>query len=143
MVKNENDEFDDFVKQLQAEIDAKEEAEFSETVLQEYRNPSNVGIIKNSDREAKYRGSCGDTMHFTFKIQGDIIENMKFMTDGCGPTIACASKLSKMVQKKTINEALSISQEDLIKALEWLPPDNEHCALLAIQTLKKAFNKEI
>ena len=143
MEKNDNDEFDEFVKELQAEIDAKEEAEFSPEVLKEYRNPSNVGVVKNPDAEAKYRGPCGDTMHFTLKIENNIIEDMKFMTDGCGPTIACGSKLSKMVQKKKVDQALSITQEELIKALEWLPPDHEHCALLAIRTLRKAFNKEI
>ena len=68
---------------------------------------------------------------------------MKFMTDGCGPTIACGSKLVKMVLNKKIEEALSLLPEDLMKALDGLPPDHEHCALLSIRTLNKAFNREI
>ena len=143
MVKNETDEFDEFVKELQAEIDAEEEKEFSKAVLQEYRNPSNIGVIANPDAEAKYRGPCGDTMHFTFKIKDDVIEDIKFMTDGCGPTIACGSKLSKMVKQLSIKKALTITPEELEKRLEGLPPTHEHCALLAIRTLNKAFGVDI
>ncbi|NHI94478.1 MAG: iron-sulfur cluster assembly scaffold protein [Candidatus Lokiarchaeota archaeon] len=143
MVKNESNEFDEFVKQLQAEIDNEEEKEFSKAVLEEYRNPSNVGVISNPNAEAKYKGPCGDTMHFTLKIQNNVIEDIKFVTDGCGPSIACGSKLTKMVKNLPIEKALSIKPEDLVKELEWLPPDHEHCALLAIRTLNKAFNKEI
>ncbi|MHA1784741.1 MAG: iron-sulfur cluster assembly scaffold protein [Candidatus Helarchaeota archaeon] len=135
------DDFDEFIKNLQAEIDAKEELEFSKEVLKEYRNPSNVGIIENPDAEAKYRGTCGDTMHFTFRTQDGIIKEMKFMTDGCGPTIACGSKLSKIVKNLPIKDALLITKEDLMKSLNGLPPDHEHCALLAVLTLKEAFNK--
>ena len=143
MPRKTDEEFDKFVNDLQAEIDAQEEAEFTMKVLEEYRNPSNVGIIENPDREAKYQGSCGDTMHFTLMIKDDIIRDMKFMTDGCGPTIACGSKLVKMVKNKKIDEALSLRPEDLMKALDGLPPDHEHCALLSIRTLNKAFNREI
>ncbi len=143
MKRKTDEEFDKFVTELQAEIDAQEEAEFSIKVLEEYRNPSNVGIIENPDAEAKYRGQCGDTMHFTIKIKDDIIQDMKFMTDGCGPTIACGSKLVKMVKNKTIKEALSLKPEDLKNALDGLPSNHEHCALLSIRTLNKAFNREI
>ena len=139
MVKNEIDEFDEFVKELQAEIDAEEEKEFSKTVLEEYRNPSNIGAIANPDAEAKYRGPCGDLMHFTFRIKDDVIEDMKFVTDGCGPTIACGSKLSKMVKKLSIKKALAITPEQLEKKLGGLPQTHEHCAVLAINTLNKAF----
>jgi len=143
MPRKSDEEFDKFVNDLQAEIDAQEEAEFTMKVLEEYRNPSNVGIIENADKEAKYRGPCGDTMHFTLILKDDIIHDMKFMTDGCGPTIACGSKLVKMVKNKKIEEALSLLPEDLSKALDGLPHDHEHCALLSVRTLNKAFGREI
>ncbi|MCK4613225.1 MAG: iron-sulfur cluster assembly scaffold protein, partial [Thermoplasmata archaeon] len=61
-----------------------------------------------------------------------------FMTDGCGPSIACGSMLTQMVKEKDVWDIEKITNKDLVYALEGLPDENLHCAKLAVDTLKEA-----
>ena len=138
----ESDEFDRFVETLQEEIYREEEAVYSREVIQEYRNPQNVGRMLDSDASAVMTGPCGDTMEFYLKIEEGRVKDMQFMTDGCGPSVACGSKLTKMVKGKTVDGVKTITQEDLLIALGGLPDESKHCAKLAVDTLGKALNQE-
>jgi nitrogen fixation NifU-like protein len=136
---NESD-FDDFIKSVQSELDADAEKTFSKKVLDEYKNPHNVGRLPNADGTGIITGPCGDTMEFYINIKNSRIADIKFMTDGCGATIACGSKTSKMVKGKTLKNVSKLTNDDLIKALDGLPDENLHCAKLSIDTLHKAID---
>ena len=142
MDKESDEEFDQFVRNLQEQIYREEEAVYSREIIQEYRNPQNVGRMLDPDASAVMTGSCGDTMEFYLKIEEDRVKNILFMTDGCGPSIACGSKLTKMVKGKTVDEVRTITQEDLLTALGGLPDESKHCTKLAVDTLGKALNQE-
>ncbi|MHA1650634.1 MAG: iron-sulfur cluster assembly scaffold protein [Candidatus Helarchaeota archaeon] len=133
-------EFDKFIDELQEEIYQEELRTFSRKVVEEYYNPKNWGKIEDANAKATIKGPCGDTQMIFLKIQNGIITDASFMTDGCGPTIACGSKLTTMVLNKSIAEAKKITPEALTEALDGLPPEHQHCALLAVNTLKKALD---
>ena len=87
---------------------------------------------------AKITGPCGDTVEIYLKVENGTINQVSFMTDGCGATIACGSMITKMVKGRKITEVSNITEEDLTKALDGLPEDNEHCAKLLVNTMKVA-----
>lgn len=101
-------------------------------------DPHNIGKLEDFNGHAKITGPCGDTMEFWLKVENDKIKEVSFVTDGCGPSIASGSMTTCLAEGKTIKDALSISQQDVLAALESLPKDHEHCALLATNTLKAA-----
>ena len=111
---------------------------YSETVIDHAMNPRNVGVMQDADGFAKVTGSCGDTMEIWLKVEGNTIINASFRTDGCGTTYASGSMITEMVKGKTISDAKEIGQQDVLKALGGLPEENQHCALLACNTLKAA-----
>lgn len=132
---------DDFLKlleELQRKIEYEEEKTYSKIVIQEYRNPSNFGVLENPDALGEIKGSCGDTMKITLQIKNRKIKKALFWTDGCGATIACGSMLTKMTKDKTIDESADITSEKLTKALDGLPKEHLHCTKLAVDTLQRA-----
>ncbi len=135
------DNFDDLVNNIQLQIDIEEEKEFSAKVIREYRNPHNVGRIQEPNCIGIILGPCGDTMEFSIIISKDRIQRILFMTDGCGPSIACGSMTTKLARDKTIEEAFHILDTDILNALDGLPDKNKHCAKLAADTLHAAIKK--
>jgi nitrogen fixation NifU-like protein len=137
------DDFDKFVDDLQKQIIEKELQDYNEHIVELFHNPKNWG--KPSDENItvsqSYKGPCGDTMEFFFKIENNIIEKANFITDGCGASVATASQTMLLIEGKSIDFAESLTPEDLDKALNGLPEDHKHCALLAVNTLKKAIEK--
>ncbi len=133
-------ELDKTLRMMQKKIDAEEEKEFSKEVIREYRKPQNVGRMKNPDGFGIVTGSCGDTMEFYLRVENRRIKKITFMTDGCGPSIACGSITTKLVKAKTIDKALKITNQDILDALKGLPEENEHCAKMAADTLNKAIH---
>ncbi|HDQ73734.1 MAG TPA: iron-sulfur cluster assembly scaffold protein [Chloroflexi bacterium] len=138
MNKAENLSFDQMVTDLQQEIIRQEREIFSETVIAEAHHPQNVGRMAQADAQAIFQGWCGDTMEFYLRMNDDVIEEIAFMTDGCGATVACGSRLTQMVQGLPWQEAIEITPENLIAVLGGLPEENEHCATLAVKTLRQA-----
>lgn len=132
--------FEGVVEEIRKKITQQEEALFSKKTLEEYREPKNVGRMDEPDAFAAVKGSCGDTMELYLRIEDDRARRIVFMTDGCGATIACGSKLTKMVEGRTLAEIGRIEEEDLIRALGGLPEENLHCAELTIKTLRKALS---
>jgi len=111
---------------------------YSETAIDHAMDPRNVGDMENADGFAKVTGPCGDTMEVWLKVRDDIITEATFMTDGCGTSIASGSMVTEMAKEKSIIEARKISQQDILSALDGLPEESQHCALLAANTLKAA-----
>jgi nitrogen fixation NifU-like protein len=136
--QREDGDFARWVAALQQALIEQERALFSETVLREARHPQNMTVMPEPDGHALLRGSCGDTMEIFLRIHDSQIETAAFMTDGCGPTVACGSMLTRMVQGKSLEEAGALEASELIIALDGLPPEHIHCATLAVDTLHEA-----
>lgn len=136
--ERESDDLDLWVAVLQEEILKREQALYSARVLEEARHPKNLGRLNHPDAHALVQGWCGDTMEIYLRLDGEWIQEATFMTDGCGPTVACGSILTTMAQNLTVDEASKIKPEDLLAALDGLPEENAHCAELAVCTLHEA-----
>ena len=137
------DKLEKTLKELQKKIDYEEEKIYSKLVIREYRNPTNFGVLENPDAVGIIKGPCGDTMKITLKILNGEIQNARFWTDGCGPTLACGNMLTKIIIGKTPRNALEISQQDLINNLDGLPKKHSHCAKLAVITLNKTLENQV
>ena len=111
---------------------------YSETTIDHAMNPRNVGDMKDADGFARVTGPCGDTMEIWFKVKNGAVAGATFMTDGCGTSVASGSMVTELAGGKSIIEARRISQRDVLSALGGLPEESEHCALLAVNTLKAA-----
>ena len=130
------DNIDEIAKSLQQRV----LEGYSEKFKDEFLSPRNIGKMQNPDGHANITGICGDTIEMYLTIEDERISNIKFMTDGCGATIACASYVTRTVKGKSIEEALRIKPEDVDSYFEGLPEESKHCAKLAIDTLKAALN---
>jgi nitrogen fixation NifU-like protein len=115
--------------------------EYSEKVMEHFRNPKNVGDIENPDGVGRVGNPmCGDIMELYIKVKDGIITDAKFKTFGCGAAIATSSMVTELVKGKTIDEALNISNRAVAEALGGLPPIKMHCSVLAEEALKKALD---
>ena len=123
---------------LQEYLDQEMQRIYSQKTIAYFRNPINMGRMNDPDGGAYIRGICGDTMEMYLIIKKDIIEEIKFYTDGCGVTLACGSAATVLAKGKNINEVLKLSPHDIIDDLGGLPRDGIHCAILTISTLHKA-----
>lgn len=132
--------FDRVVAELQSLIDEQEQALYSAKAWEQARNPSYLGRMEEPDAHAILRGWCGDTMEIYLRLNGTRIEKATFMTDGCGPSVACGNMLTTMVRGLTLEQGRKIEPKDLISALEGLPEESAHCAELAVNTLQKAIS---
>lgn len=114
---------------------------YSENLKNEFLNPLNLGKIEGPDSHVIVTGVCGDTIEMCLNISDGKISDIKFLTDGCGFTIVCASYVTRTVKGKTIEQVLLIKPEDVDKYFEGLPEENKHCAKLAVMALKAAIDK--
>ncbi len=114
---------------------------YSEKVIEHFRNPRNVGEIKNADAKAT-EGSpaCGDMVKLSLKVdlKTKVIKDIKFKSYGCASNIATASIITEMAKGKTIEEAKKITWKGAAETLGGLPPVKVHCAVLAVDVLKTA-----
>jgi nitrogen fixation NifU-like protein len=136
--QGEATDFDRLVAELQQQIVEQERALYSAKVIEEARHPKNLGRMAGPDAYGIVRGWCGDTMEIYLRLNEDRIKEATFMTDGCGPSVACGSRLTTMVQGMSLEEASKIRAENLIAALDGLPDESLHCAELAVSTLQEA-----
>lgn len=126
--------FEEFVGELQKRL----WLGYSKTVIDHAQNPRNVGRISNPDGYGSVTGSCGDTMQIWLRVRDDTISNATFWTDGCGTTIAAGSMITELAKGRNTTEAQRISPDIILNALEGLPEESQHCAVLASETLNAA-----
>ena len=113
---------------------------YNDKVMDHFMNPHNVGEIENADGTGTYGSPvCGDMMQITLKIEDDVIKDAKFKTFGCGSAIASSSVATDMIIGKTIDEALAITNKQIIDELGGLPAVKVHCSVLADHAIKSAF----
>lgn len=112
---------------------------YSETVMDHFRNPKNVGVIENADGVGEVgNAKCGDIMKIYLKIKDDIIEDVKFETFGCGSAIASSSMATEMIKGKPLSQALTLTNKAVAEALDGLPAHKLHCSVLAEEAIKSA-----
>ncbi len=112
---------------------------YNEIVMDHFTNPRNVGVIEDADGIGEVGNvKCGDIMKIYIKVQDETIVDIKFKTFGCGSAIASSSIATEIIKGKTIDEALAITNKDVIEALGGLPAVKIHCSVLAEQALKSA-----
>ena len=112
---------------------------YTETVMDHFMNPRNVGEIPDADGVGEVgNAKCGDIMKMYLKIRNNVIEDVKFETFGCGSAIAASSMATKMVKGKTIEEALAVTNKQVVDALGGLPAHKLHCSVLAEESIKAA-----
>ena len=115
--------------------------EYSERVMEHFRNPRNVGEMENPDGTGHVGNPvCGDIMELYIKVEDNVIKDARFKTYGCGAAIATSSMVTELIKGKTIEEALKISNSAVAEALGGLPPIKMHCSALAEEALKSAIN---
>ena len=131
-------EFDRSEEGRQKRTTEESQGVYSDTVVDGFHNPKNLGRLAKPDAYGIVHGWCGDTMEIYLRLTDGRVEEATFMTDGCGPTVACGSMLSSMVAGLSAEEVKKIKPTDLIEALGGLPEENTHCAKLAVDTLLKA-----
>ena len=112
---------------------------YNDIVMDHFLNPKNVGEIDNPDGTGIYGSPvCGDMMQIQIKVEGETITDAKFKTFGCGSAIASSSMATSMIIGKTIEEALEITNKQIIDELGGLPPVKVHCSVLADKAIKNA-----
>lgn len=96
--------------------------------------------IHDPDGYGKRIGECGDTVEFSIKVKGGVLDSISFMAHGCLNTTACCNTVVFFARGKTIDQAWEITPEQVVKYLQTLPPDHEHCAQLAVGGLYLALS---
>lgn len=112
---------------------------YSESVMEHFKNPHNVGKIEDADGVGKIGNRrCGDVMHLYIRVRDNRISDIRFQTMGCAAAIATSSMLTDMAKGKTLEEALKITSSSLAEELGGLPPVKLHCSVLAADALAEA-----
>ena len=113
--------------------------QYTEKVIETFMNPKNVGRMDDADGVGKVGNpQCGDIMQIFIKVKDNIITDIKFLTLGCAAAIATSSITTEMARGKTIEEALKITNKDVVNALGGLPPEKRHCSVLAEDGIRAA-----
>ena len=131
-------DIDELAKRLETQVLEDARDVFSETVIEYAYNPRNVGEISDADGVGRITGTCGDTVQIQIRVEDERIRESGFVTDGCGTSIACGSRLTEMITGKTIEGALAITSDDLLHSLDGLPEEYVHCSVLAVNVLREA-----
>jgi len=111
---------------------------YPEEVLNLIKNEKYYGKMNDPTSSSYLKGPCGDAMEFYLVIEKGIITEIKYYTDGCHATRACAAMAAKLADGRIIKEALSISAGEVIAKLKGLPEDHLHCSILSVSTLYRA-----
>jgi Fe-S cluster assembly scaffold IscU len=116
---------------------------YSEKVLDHYSNPKNVGTLDKSKPNVGTglvgAPECGDVMRLQIEVNDGVITDAKFKTFGCGSAIAASSLATEWLKGRTLDEAVTIDNMDLVEELN-LPPVKIHCSVLAEDAIKSAIN---
>lgn len=119
--------------------------QYSEKLMENFRHPKNVGKIKDADGIGEVGNpTCGDILTLYIKIgknkktKEEYIKEIKFNTLGCAAAIAVSSMITQMAKGKTLDEAEKITNNDIVKELDGMPPVKYHCSLLGAEALHLA-----
>jgi len=112
---------------------------YSDKVYEHFMCPQNVRSLPFADAKGSAGDpACGDSVAFYIMVQNDVIEDISYLVFGCVGSIATSSMTSVLAKGKTLEEAMKISEQDIIDALDGLPEDKVHCSNLGVSALREA-----
>ena len=112
---------------------------YNDVVIDHCTNPRNVGEVENPDGEVVIGDpSCGDQMKVTMKITDNRIVDIKFISNGCSGAIATSSMMTELAKGKTVEEALKLTDDDVVIALGGVPEKKKECSLMGVTGLQGA-----
>ena len=113
---------------------------YNEKVLEIFKNPQHVGVMKDANAIGKVGNvACGDIMQIFLKINDkDVIEDASFQTFGCAAAIVSSSVACEIIKGKTVEEALKLENKEIIDILGGLPDHKIHCSVLAKEAIADA-----
>ena len=117
---------------------------YSKVLMDHFLNPHNQGQLEDADGVGEVGNiKCGDMMKIYIKVDKndegkEFIQDIKFETLGCAAAIAASSVLTDLAKEKTLDEAMAITKDDIVKVMVEVPPLKYHCSILAEEGLKKA-----
>ena len=110
---------------------------YNEKVMEVFKNPQHMGEVENYNAIGTVGNEvCGDIMQITMRIENNVIKDAKFKTFGCAAAVASSSTATGMIIGKTIDEALKLTNKQVIEELEGLPPQKIHCSVLAEDAIR-------
>ena len=113
--------------------------DYTEKVMDHYRNPRNVGTIDDADLIGEAGSlACGDSLKLFIKLDGDKVVDAKVQTFGCGSAVAASSILTEMIIGRTLDEVKKITNKDIANELGGLPPEKMHCSVMGREALEDA-----
>ena len=112
---------------------------YNDLVIDHFTNPRNVGELDNPDGRAVVGDpSCGDQMQVEIKVKNDFIVDIKFKSFGCPGAIATSSMMTELAKGKSIEEAMRLTDDDVVTALGGVPERKRHCSLMGVTGLLEA-----
>ncbi len=111
---------------------------FDEQMAKIDGRPENFGPMRDASAHAKIKGPCGDTVEVWLRVDGGKIRKATYRSDGCGYSNACGSAAAKLSEGMTPAKASELTQEAVLSAVDSIPEDHQHCALLAASTVQSA-----
>jgi len=114
---------------------------YSQKAIDYYLEQSNMGSLSNADQVSELTGPCGDTMKVYLKLEEGKIQDAKIQVLGCPGAVASAMVAMDLAKGRTVEEALQITDRDIVRILEDLPEQKVHCVRLAVKALEKALKE--
>ena len=112
---------------------------YSETVMDHFRNPRNVGVIEDADGVGEAGNAvCGDIMKIYLEIEDSTVADVRFETFGCGSAIASSSMATELIKGRPLSEVLTLTNKAVAEALDGLPAHKLHCSVLAEEAIRAA-----
>lgn len=112
---------------------------YTDTVIEHFMCPRNVGSMNDADGEGTIGDpGCGDSLTIYIKVRNGIIEDISFLVFGCAAAIATSSMTTELAKGKTIEEAMKITEDDIVEALGGLPENKKHYSNLGVKALRSA-----
>lgn len=113
--------------------------EYSEELLDHFRSPRNAGEIERPDAQGEVESPMhGDTLRLTFRLSGDHVRDVRFQCYGCVVAIAAGSAATVLLRGRSVNEALSLTDDDVIRALGGVPERKRACSLMVRRAVHEA-----
>ena len=114
---------------------------YNEKVMEIFKNPKNVGSLRGANAKGRVGNSaCGDIMEIYMIIEDEVIKDVKFKTFGCAAAIVSTSVATELIKGKTIDEALQVTNKQILDILGGLPTPKIHCSVLAEEAIESAIN---
>ena len=133
-------EFDALVDKIQNEVFDEAKNALGAKGFDRWRNPKYRGAMEAADSHACMKGSCGDTMEMYVRVKNDRLDQVSYVTDGCSSSSIAGSFTAELAMGKTFEEVLDMTGADVLQVIGTFPEAEEHCAHLAVTTLKEAVN---